>query len=122
MTHVTISTEEVHCEDCGETAYIETYITYVDGFDGPIMDGDEPAEFIDDQKPWGGSVCPPCRKERNRWCDECGEVDVSGSGNSTCSDCLPEPEPEPEPEPSSDNSSAPRIGKDYDSVRWGNGI
>ena len=113
MTHVTISTEELYCEDCRDKAYIETYITYVDGFDGPIMDGDEPAEFIDDQKPWEGRVCPSCLEERNWWRSE---VDVSGSGNSTCSDCLPEPEP------ISDNDSAPRIGKDYDSVRLENGI
>ena len=48
--------------------------------------------------------------------DECGEVDVSRSGNSRYSDCLPKPEP------SSGNDRGPRICKDYESVGWRNGI
>ena len=47
MTFETISTEVGIFEnsDCDTVAYIDTYITYIDGEDGPIMDGDEVAKL-----------------------------------------------------------------------------
>ena len=112
MTHEAISTEEVCCQnsDCDNVAYIDTYITYIDELDVYIMDGDEVAEFVDDLPDgWEDGLCSSCVEERDRWCDDCGEVDVSDSYYSTCDVCRPKPEP----------SNEPRY---YDSVRWGNGI
>ena len=76
MTHETISTEEVCCEDsdCDNVAYIDTYITYIDELDVYIMDGDEVAEFVDDLPDgWEDGLCPSCVEERDRWCDDCGD-------------------------------------------------
>ena len=53
--------------------------------DGPIMDGDEVAEFVDDLPDgWEDGLCPSCVEEMHFLCDICGEnPGVSDTYHST---------------------------------------